>query len=49
LGFVRFSLHTSAGFVGKGPIIFLPLTSGNLTTLRVHHPPSQKKTACILF
>jgi len=39
LGFVRFSLHTSAGFGGKRPIIFLPLTSGNLSTLCVYPPP----------
>jgi len=43
------SLHTSAGFVGKGPIIFLPLTSGNLATLRVYPPPPPKKIAGIIF
>jgi len=49
LGYVRFSLHTSAGFVGKGPITFLPLSTGNLTTLRVHPPPSPKKLLAVYF
>jgi len=34
---VRFLLHTTAGFVVKGPIIFLPFTSDNLTTLREYY------------
>jgi len=50
LGFVRFSLHTSAGFVGKEPVIFLPLSSGNFTTLRVHHlQPTLKNLLALYF
>jgi len=51
LRFVRFLLQISAGFVRKGPIIFLRFTSGNLTTLRAHFLflPPPKKIAGIIF